>query len=310
MDIKPPQEGLDAANGFSNYTQKGVTISVVMEVALTLTILLRSIGLTLLVAVASFGPAFAATPTAPVPHGTVTLISENSALSPQGQNWLGLHIVLEPGWHTYWVNPGDAGIKPKIAWKLPAGFQAGETAWPVPQRLPVDKLIDYGYEKDVTLLVPVRAMGNAATASAAEVAAQISIAVCKELCIPGKAAVSISLPVKANAGVPAAQNAAIFAAARNRLPKMLPAASKVTVADGKGEFVLTADLGKQGGKAMFFPLEEGQVDNVAAQKAEPSPKGVRLHLKKSADLNMPIARLKGVLDLDGVAYQIDAAVMK
>ncbi len=271
--------------------------------------IVRSIAIILLPLISS-AVALAATPTAPVPHGTVTLISENSALSPQQQNWLGLHIVLEPGWHTYWVNPGDAGIRPKITWKLPTGFQAGETAWPLPQRLPVDKLIDYGYESDVTLLVPVRAMGNAATASAAEVSAQLSIAVCKELCIPGKAAVSISLPVKANAGVPAAQNAAVFAAARNRLPKALPTPSKVTIIDARNEFVLTADVGRRSPRALFFPLEEGQVDNVAPQKAEPNTTGVRLHLKKSGDLTKPIARLRGVLQLDGTGYQIDAPVMK
>jgi len=97
-----------------------------------------------------------AAPTAPVPHGTVTLISETGALSPQRESWFGLRFVLEPGWHTYWVNPGDSGLTPKLTWTLPAGFQAGPISWPTPQRLPVSKLMDYGYENDVMLLVPIR----------------------------------------------------------------------------------------------------------------------------------------------------------
>ncbi len=257
---------------------------------------------------ASAGTALAAAPTAPVPHGTVTLISETPALSPQRENWLGLHFVLEPGWHTYWVNPGDAGTRPKVTWKLPPGFQAGELLWPVPQRLPVSKLIDYGYENEVTLLAPVR--GRAAAASAAEISAQISVVVCKELCIPGKAAVSISLPVRPNAGIPAAQNAALFAAARSRLPKSLPPAAQVTITDSKGEFILNAELGKRPASALFFPLEEGQLDNVAPQNPQPGAKGVRLHLKKSPQLAKPIARLRGVLVVDGAGYKIDLPVTR
>ena len=75
---------------------------------------------------AAFASTAAAAPTAPVPHGTVTLLAENASLSPQRETWFGLHFVLEPGWHTYWVNPGDAGTAPKLTWKLPAGFQRSE----------------------------------------------------------------------------------------------------------------------------------------------------------------------------------------
>jgi thiol:disulfide interchange protein DsbD len=31
--------------------------------------------------------------------------------SPQGlaSAWVGLHLQHQPGWHTYWKNPGDSG---------------------------------------------------------------------------------------------------------------------------------------------------------------------------------------------------------
>jgi thiol:disulfide interchange protein DsbD len=273
--------------------------------------LIKPLAIAIAVVIAPFcaGPILAAS-TAPVPHGTATLVSERASLSPQRETWFGLHFVLEPGWHTYWVNPGDAGTRPRLTWKLPAGFQAGPISWPTPERLPVSKLMDYGYEKEVTLLVPIRGTAGAQPAASAEVGVQVSVVVCKDLCIPGKAQLSMTLPVRAAAAAPSAENAALFAAARNRLPKPLPAGWTVRVADSKDEFLLTAETGKQPSRAFFFPQEESQIDNVAPQPIEATGKGFRMHLKKSDDPLKPAARLRGVLELDGTGYAVDAPVAR
>ena len=70
------------------------------------------------------------------PHVKVALVSEQQAIVPGREFLLGIRFVLEEGWHTYWVNPGDAGEPPRITWELPAGFQAGSIQWPYPTRLP------------------------------------------------------------------------------------------------------------------------------------------------------------------------------
>jgi thiol:disulfide interchange protein DsbD len=194
--------------------------------------------------------------TAAVPHGTVTLVSETTSLAPRHETWLGLHFVLEPGWHTYWANPGDSGTPPHLTWKLPAGFQAGPISWAIPERLPLSGgLTDYGYQKDVTLLVSIKGGATASPAPSAEVNVQISIVVCKDLCIPGKANVSVALPVRAAPPVASNANTVLFAAARNRLPKPLPAGWSARATDSKNEFLLTADIGKQATHAFFFPLD-------------------------------------------------------
>jgi hypothetical protein len=84
----------------------------------------------------------------------------------------------------------------------------------------------------------------------------------------------------------------------------------VRLADSKDEFVLAADTGKQPAHAFFFPLDEDQIDNVAPQRVEAAAKGFRLHLKKSDDLLKPAARLRGVLQLDGAGYLVDAPVTR
>ncbi len=83
-----------------------------------------------------------------------------SPTRPQGVGpgqplWLGLQITHQPDWHTYWKNPGDSGLPTELTWQLPAGLDAGDIAWPVPHKIAIGTLANYGYEGTVLLPVPV-----------------------------------------------------------------------------------------------------------------------------------------------------------
>src|SRR5947209_7877112 len=98
----------------------------------------------------------------PAKHSQVELLSRLTAVRPGQELLLGVHFVLEPGWHIYWVNPGDSGQPPAFKWQLPAGFSAGEIQWPRPERMQnTPQLADYGYHGDVLLAVPVRVAPSA-----------------------------------------------------------------------------------------------------------------------------------------------------
>ena len=58
-------------------------------------------------------PALAATGAADVPHLHVQLVVPQDQLYPAGNNVVGLYFKLEPGWHVYWKNAGDAGGPPE-----------------------------------------------------------------------------------------------------------------------------------------------------------------------------------------------------
>src|SRR6185436_10204014 len=105
------------------------------------------------------GTARAAAPAAQAagPRVRVDLISETAAVEPGGAFWIGLRQRIAPGWHTYWINPGDSGEPTKIDWSLPAGFAAGDIAWPHPDRIPVGPAMSYGYSNEVVLPVPITA---------------------------------------------------------------------------------------------------------------------------------------------------------
>src|SRR5215813_11260350 len=91
-------------------------------------------------------------------HAQVELVSRQASTGPGKELLLGIHFVLEKGWHIYWINPGDSGQPPALKWKVPDGFVAGEIQWPRPERMQSSpQLADYGYHDDVLLMVPVRA---------------------------------------------------------------------------------------------------------------------------------------------------------
>src|SRR5712692_4813107 len=93
---------------------------------------------------------------ASIPHGTVELVAENQWIAPGRQTYFGLNFQLEKGWHIYWVNPGDSGQPPRVEWHLPAGLNAGEIEWPAPRRFRTSNIVDFGYDRAVMLLVPIR----------------------------------------------------------------------------------------------------------------------------------------------------------
>jgi len=242
----------------------------------------------------------------PIPHGTLELISENQSIAPGQQFYLGLHFQLEKDWHIYWVNPGDSGQPPRVAWRLPTGFTAGEMEWPAPRRMGTSSIVDFGYHDEVTLLVPMHAPAGLAAQQPARLIAEVKVLVCREMCIPGKAQVSLALSVKSQPPAPDARTRELFTATRKSLPRPAPAGWKFSAEDAKDSFVLTANIGQQVTQAVFFPLAESQMENAAPQVLQPAPAGFRLTLKKSDRLLKPIDRLKGVLVLSGErAYRID-----
>jgi DsbC/DsbD-like thiol-disulfide interchange protein len=172
-------------------------------------------------------------------HVTISLLSEHAALVPGKTLWLALRLQHEPHWHTYWINPGDSGLPTKFAWQLPAGYAAGDIAWPTPQRIAVGELQNFGYEGDVLLLVPLDVPSEAKPDTTAHIGAQVKYLVCHEECIPGKADLAVDLPVRSASGTALKQ----FETARAQLPQPAKWKGEATLQDEKIEFALHgADL--------------------------------------------------------------------
>lgn len=182
-------------------------------------------------------------------------------VAPGKPLWLGLLLEHAPHWHTYWKNPGDSGLPTRLQWTLPPGLDVGEIDWPVPQRLPVGPLMNYGYEGRV--LLPVRVQVPAGfDATSLSVQLQADWLVCKEVCLPQSGRFSLQLPSHAATSV----NAALFDEAQRRLPQALAGTAATARIEGHELVVDVKGLpaALQGKPLDFFPELPGILDNAAA----------------------------------------------
>jgi DsbC/DsbD-like thiol-disulfide interchange protein len=250
----------------------------------------------------------AAQPSSPA-HTRVDLIAKQDATVPGSDLRLGIHFVLNPGWHIYWTNPGDSGQPPVLKWQLPAGFSPGEIEWPRPERLQsTPHLADYGYHGEVLLPILIHVAQSVMPASSVPISVEAKWLVCREVCIPEHAQLALQLAVAARARENP-QSAALFAQTEKLLPRPMPRGWAASATSGQDEFVLSVHAGRPLNKPEFFPLEPNQIDNPAPQKLLPFPTGVNIVLKKSDLLTKPVQVLRGVLVLaNGPAYRIEATV--
>jgi DsbC/DsbD-like thiol-disulfide interchange protein len=242
-------------------------------------------------------------------HARVELLARQASVKPGSDPQLGVHFILESGWHIYWINPGDSGQPPSFKWQLPSGFTPGEIQWPHPERIqPNKELADFGYHGEILLPINIHVPPRLGTSSPVEFAVGVKWLICREVCVPEHAKLHLTLPVWSIQRVDQ-QHAELFANAGKLIPQSLPRAWNASATSAKDDFVLTIRAGKPITQAEFFPLDPGQIDNPAPQKVQPTRSGVRITLKKSELLGNPITVLRGVLVTPGSPpYRIEAPV--
>jgi thiol:disulfide interchange protein DsbD len=238
-------------------------------------------------------------------HAKVELITEQNTAPPGRPLWVGVLFRLDQGWHIYWQNPGDSGEPPKVQWQLPSGFVAGTLRWPQPIRLGGGTVVDYGYEGEVLLMAPLQGTSKAHAASIPSLSADVSYIVCREMCIPGKAHLTLALPVGGDWG----SWRALFERTRLQLPKPVPPGWRVSAESDKVHFMVSVRASPQVQNATFFPLNPGQVENSSTQDFASIQDGFRLTIKKSNQLIKPISTLHGLIILGpGRAYEVAVPV--
>jgi thiol:disulfide interchange protein len=239
-------------------------------------------------------------------HLTAELVALSPSIAPGGTQQVGLVITLEEKWHVYWMNAGDAGEPPKITWTLPAGITAGPMQFPIPSRLPLATLMDYGYEDTVAFPVQLTA-AKSLKPGPVHLDAHVRWQVCRESCIPGKAHLGLTLNVASGATVGPSVGA--LGEALSLIPTPLPAGAKFSVTGGKTDLVLTLITGHREDDAEFYPADQDQIVNAAEQEITALPDGVQLRIQRSPELTKLPTQLHGVIKLtDKVAYDVTGPV--
>lgn len=237
------------------------------------------------------------------PPVRVEIVASAPVPAQRDAAWLGVRLVMNEGWHVYWTNPGDSGGPPSVRWDLPAGLTAGPLLWPLPERIPFDRMVNFGYHGEVVLPVRLTANGGRWPAAPFTVKAQVRWIACREICVPGRSEASKPLPAGFESH--SRQEADLVARAVARVPGPVPSAWKISGAAAAETFTIALETGRPERDATFFPLIAGQVDAASPVRTKPSARGATLTLRKSEYLSAPVASLKGVLVVEGRGYSVD-----
>ena len=240
------------------------------------------------------------------PKVTVRLVAEQATAKPGGTITVALEQKIAPGWHTYWINPGDVGQPTSIEWALPPGWSADALQWATPQRLPVGPFMDYGYEGKVWLLANLAVPADARVGDTLDLKATAHFLVCEKICIPEDA--SLTLPVKIGDGAADEAVAKDFAAARALMPVASP--WKITTALNPAALDIyvaaPALVAAHPADVQFFPLQPKTIKNPAPQSIGYAADGLVLRLTPDPELAFRSDLLTGVLVMKSTDGSVQA----
>jgi thiol:disulfide interchange protein/DsbC/DsbD-like thiol-disulfide interchange protein len=136
-------------------------------------------------------------------------------VAPGKTLWVGLLLAHQPKWHTYWKNSGDSGLPTVLEWELPKGVSAAEIAWPLPHKLKLGTLVNYGYEDKLllpVLLTLTQDFKPPLLGSTLQVKLKANWLVCRTECIPQEGAFTLNIPLQSSTVANSADFASAWAA--------------------------------------------------------------------------------------------------
>lgn len=215
----------------------------------------------------------------------VTIVSEMRVVAPGETIWIAMHQNIYPGWHTYWLNAGDAGAAPTLDWHLPEGYSVGALNFPPPERIPYMDLMNFGYSDEVVLPMQLSVPGTAMPGEVVTLDADAHWLVCEEICIPEDGKVSLRIRI-GPANVRDETWGPIIDETRGNFPAPAPFETDFALAEGTIDLVLKsvelAGAFRSGTvqEAVFFPRQEGLIENAAEQNFIVTDEGLRLLLPR------------------------------
>jgi thiol:disulfide interchange protein DsbD len=243
--------------------------------------------------IAGSAQALESTPVAST-RAVATLVTETDAMEPGQPFRVALRLRMADGWHTYWKNPGDAGVPPDLT--IDNATQS-PIDWPTPRRVAEGPVMTYAYTGDVLLPVTV-------TATSGTLKAHAQWLVCKDICVPEEGDFALNLSV--GPPHPSAQ-ADLFAAHDRAVPRASPWSARISPEATlyvQGPELTTATVTD----AWFIPDQPERIQDDAAQPLSVRNGGFTLALKPAKGFGSATG-LSGVLSVrDRAGMQTDVLV--
>jgi len=247
----------------------------------------------------------------PALRAEAELISDHASAAPGETVFIALKMTMDPGWHIYWRNAGDAGLPPQLILREGTNVPEealGDMLWPLPKLLPVvpDEIMDYGYDDEAIFAIPLVVPETAAGEVRIEAIADYLI--CESVCIPETADVSLVLPV--GESIENAVDGTLIGRWVAKVPG--PFSGEARIDDAAAPWTLS--LGFEGGfpdgaRVRFFPYEH-EISHPAEQPQRAGPNGASLSLTPDRAGKVGEA-LEGIIRVDApgaepVGYAIRA----
>jgi DsbC/DsbD-like thiol-disulfide interchange protein/cytochrome c biogenesis protein CcdA len=232
-----------------------------------------------------------------------------SAAVPGGETTLAIHMKPEPGWHGYWLNPGDAGLGMQLDWSLPDGAKVGEPRYPVPQTLTISGLMNHVYKGDYAVLVPLTLPADARPGSVLPVSLRAQWLACTdEICVPERGVMETTVPVahgRAESGPPRLLDGR-FDHWLSQLPAPLDAEARFTIEGDSVRIAIPLPASMSITSPHVFAAEDRVVDYAAPQRFSRAGDLLVVELERAAFEPRDPDRLTGVLRLndagDGLSF--------
>jgi thiol:disulfide interchange protein DsbD len=230
-----------------------------------------------------------------------SLVAAETAIVPGKPVQVALRLVHQPHWHTYWINPGT-GLVTEIKWSLPPGWTASAIQWPAPYVIK-DKtgtVTGNGFENDTFLPVTLTPPAGLAPGTKVTLKASAEWLMCEDVCMPGNADVTLTLPVAATAAPDAALGSRLSAVVAG-LPRADAAWKVSATRDAKAITLKVAPVGPTAGKTaapadLRFFADDNLVAYELPQTITPDGAGgYVLTLSISPDAPKDATKLAGVL---------------
>lgn len=129
-------------------------------------------------------------------HVRVQAVTDAAVVAPGHDFRLGVLLEIDPGWHVYWKNSGDAGLPTQVRFEYGPELEADDWVWPGPRQFQdPGGITTYGYADRVLLWQTVRVRPSVPVGRRLTLQGEVRWLACREICVPGRQSVRLTVTV-------------------------------------------------------------------------------------------------------------------
>ena len=220
-------------------------------------------------------------------HAEITIGGNTNIISEPGVIQLGYKFIFTPGWHTYWINPGDSGGPPIFEFNSPSGWDINENVWPGPQKIIYPPLMTFGYVDEV--IFPFELNLKNLNDQTTEITTKFLV--CDDICVPEEAILLLSLK---NGVLNIDEKPEELKKWLNRVPIRAP--PEMVLSSNENNFSL--EYPSLDSNSYFFPFDDSVMDYSDEQNFSNN----KLNFEVFDDFNKS---LKGVVNIGQNYYEVE-----